>query len=66
MSLNIENQINITNVSTWDSGGDMELDLVELADGKILTISDEAIVLYDSMEDLMTGDASKERPTIFL
>lgn len=66
MSANIENQINITNVSTWDSGGDVELDLVELADGKVLAISDEAVVLYDSMEDLQTGEADKERPTIFL
>jgi hypothetical protein len=42
------------------------LDLIELKDGRVLAISDEIIVLYKSMEDVVTGDASEERPSIFL
>lgn len=56
----------IKSVSTWDSGGGIELDLIELADGRVLCISDEAIVLYKDMEDLETGDAGAERPHINL
>lgn len=56
----------IKSVSTWNSGGGIELDLIELADGKVLGISDEVVILYASMEDLETGDASAKRPCIYL
>lgn len=56
----------IEKVSTWDSGGDVLLDLIELKDGRVLAISDEIVILYKNMEDVMTGDASEERPSIIL
>jgi len=55
----------IKEVSTWDSGGGITLDLVELKDGRVLAISDESIVLYRDMEDLMTGEPST-RPILHL
>lgn len=56
----------IKGVSTWDSGGGIELDLIELVDGRVLCISDEAVVLYKNMDDLEAGDASAKRPHINL
>lgn len=56
----------IKNVSTWDSGGGIELELIELADGRVLCISDEVVVLYKDMEDLVAGDAAVIRPHIDL
>lgn len=56
----------IKNVSTWDSGGGIELDLIEFVDGRVLCISDETVVLYKDMEDLEAGDASVKRPHIDL
>ncbi len=64
MSLDETSQIK--SVSSWDSGGGMELDLVELQDGQILAISEEVIILYKDMDDLTAGDATAERPTIYL
>lgn len=55
----------IKQISSWDSGGGIELDIVELADGKVLAISEEAVVLYDNMDDLESGEG-KERPTLYL
>jgi len=54
----------IKNVTTWDSGGGMELDVIELEDGQILAISEDVIVLYDDIDDLESGDSSKKRPSI--
>jgi len=42
----------IKSVSTWDSGGGIEMDLIELDDGRILGISEDVIVLYDDIDDL--------------
>lgn len=55
----------ITDVSTWDSGGGQLLDLLILKDGRVLVVSEDAIVLYASMEDLEKGEAI-ERSTIYL
>ena len=55
----------ISETGTWDSGGGQVLDLLTLKDGRVLVISEESVVLYDSMEDLEEGDA-RQRPTIFL
>ena len=54
----------IKQISSWDSGGGIELDIVELADGKVLAISEEAVVLYDSLDDLESGEG-KERQTLY-
>jgi hypothetical protein len=56
---------NITEVSTWDSGGGQVLDLLTLKDGRVLVLSEEVVVLYAGMSDLEEGEP-KERPTIFL
>lgn len=55
----------IAEVGSWDSGGGMALDLVTLKDGRGLVISEEAVVLYENMEAVESGDAA-ERPTIYL
>jgi len=57
------NQIKTT--GTWSSGGGQELDLLTLNDGRVLCISEDAVVLYESQDDLEEGQA-KERPTIYL
>lgn len=57
----------IKSVTSWDSGGGIEVDLVELADGRVLGITDESIVLYKDMEDTTgAGDPSEKRPQIYL
>lgn len=55
----------IRSISSWDSGGGMSVDLVELADGRVLAVTDESVVLYESMGDLEAGEA-KNRPVIYL
>lgn len=56
----------IKDVSTWDSGGGVSLDLIELKDGRVLAVSDEVVILYRDMEDLTTGDTAAERPVLHL
>lgn len=56
----------IAKVSSWDSGGGVLIDLVELNDGRILGITEEIMILYDNMEDIVSGDPMKERPTLYL
>jgi len=55
----------IKSSTTWDSGGGQVLDLLTLKDGRVIVVSEDAVVLYDSQEELEVGDA-KERPTIYL
>jgi len=49
----------------WDSGGGQVLDLLTLKDGRVLVVSEDAVVLYESMEALELGEA-KDRPVIYL
>lgn len=55
----------IAEATTWDSGGGMVLDVLSLKDGRVLAISEDAIVLYSSLEDLESGNAA-DRPTLYL
>lgn len=55
----------VAEMSTWDSGGGQLLDLIILRDGRVLVISEDAIVLYNNMAEVEEGIAG-ERPTIFL
>ena len=55
----------IKTTSTWDSGGGQVLDLLTLKDGRVLVVSEDAIVLYESTDAVEVGEA-KERPTIYL
>lgn len=54
----------VKQVSAWDSGGGIILDLVELKDGRVLAISDEVMILYKNIEDLTTGEPSSTRPSL--
>jgi len=51
--------------ATWESGGGQTLDLLTLRDGRVLVVSEDAVVLYESMDAVEVG-AAKERPTIYL
>lgn len=55
----------LAEVATWDSGGGQVLDLLTLRDGRVLAVSEDAIVLYENIADLEAGEA-RDRPTIFL
>jgi len=45
----------IDEINTWNSGGNVMLDVIKLKSGKMLIISDEVVCKYDSMEEWM-GD----------
>lgn len=53
-------------VSSWDSGGGITVDLVELKDGRVLGITDESVVLYPSMEALQDGESMPDAGMIVL
>jgi hypothetical protein len=55
----------IKDIESWDSGGEQVLDILSLKDGRVLVISEDAVVLYADKDDLEEGEA-KERPTIYL
>lgn len=55
----------IAEVATWDSGGGQVLDVLTLRDGRVLAVSEDAVVLYENITDLEAGDA-RQRPTMFL
>ena len=40
----------LSHVSTYNSGGNVMLDIIELKSGKVLIVSDECICKYDSMQ----------------
>lgn len=53
-------------ISSWESGGGMDIDIVELADGRVLGITDESVVLYSSLESLEEGQADDKAGVIVL
>ena len=55
----------IKELGTWDSGGGQNLDMLTLKDGRVLVVSEDAVVLYADMDDVQAGEA-KERPSIYL
>ena len=38
----------LRSVDTWDSGGGVELDILELDDGTVLVVGDETVTFYRS------------------
>ena len=56
----------IKEISSWDSGGGLSIDIVELKNGRVIGITDESIVLYQSKEELLEGTLAAARPTINL
>lgn len=55
----------IVEISSADTGGGFVIDLVTLGDGRVLGISEDAVVLYENMDDFERNDA-RERPMIAL
>ena len=55
----------VKRLTTWDSGGGMAMDIVELQDGQVLGITEDSVVLYQNMDDLEQGEIA-ERPVFFL
>lgn len=51
----------IARVGRWKRFG---VDIVELNDGTVLAINEVVIKLYQNMNDLVSGDPHKDRPTI--
>jgi len=41
----------IDSISSFETGGAVPVDFVHLKDGRVLGISDDCVVLYDSIED---------------
>jgi len=56
----------IKSISSWDSGGGIVIDIVELKDGRVLGITDESVVLYPSMDTLEEGEADDAAGVIAL
>lgn len=58
----------LRNVDTWDSGGGIELDILELEDGTALVIGDETVTFYRSVDDFWAeaedGDEGRRTVTI--
>jgi hypothetical protein len=54
----------IKSVSTWNSGGGIAIGLVELQDGRVIGISEDVISLYNSMDDVFTGEPIEDAPFI--
>ena len=46
----------IESVETWNSGGNVMLDIVKLKSGQILIISDEAVCKYNSISEFYGDD----------
>lgn len=55
----------IKSIESWDSGGGQLLDILTLKDGRVLVVSEDAVVLYESRSELDDGVA-KKRPMISL
>ena len=46
----------VKKVHTSDTGGGVMCDFIEMEDGTLLVISDDAVCLYQSMEDFYSGN----------
>ena len=59
----------LRNVDTWNSGGGVELDIVELDGGTTLVVADDTVAVYHSAGDFWAevedGDESHRVTTLF-
>lgn len=55
----------VTRAETYNSGGNCMIDFIHLHNGRVLGISDDCVVLYQSMEDFQTY-STQDRPAINL
>jgi len=46
----------------WNSGGDIWLVVFRRSDGKVIALSDESLVVYDSAGAMMGGEGSQSVP----
>ena len=46
----------IRRVDTWDSGGGVELDIVELDDGAVLVVGGDTVTFYPSADEFWAED----------
>ena len=55
-------------VDTWDSGGGVELDILELDDGTVLVVADDTVTFYRSLDEFWAeaedGDEDHRTVTI--
>ena len=53
---------------SWDSGGQLELDILEIEGGPTLVISDETVAVYRSVDDFWaeTEDGDEGHRTVTL
>jgi hypothetical protein len=49
----------ITKQETYNTGGGCMVDVLHLANGKVLILSDEYAGLYNSVEDMLDDDGTK-------
>lgn len=53
-------------VSSWESGGGIIVDIIELTDGRVLGVTDESVVLYPSIDALQDGQPTDSAGLIVL
>ena len=55
-------------VDTWDSGGGVEFDILELDDGTVLVVADDTVTFYRSLDEFWAeaedGDEDHRTVTI--
>ena len=58
----------LRSVDTWDSGGGVELDILELDDGAVLVVGDGTVTFYPSVDEFWAeaedGDEDHRTVTI--
>lgn len=56
----------LLSVDTWDSGGGVELDILELDDGTTLVVADDTVAFYRSPEEFWaeTEDGDEGHRTV--
>ena len=64
----IDGPAHLRNVDTWNSGGGVEVDILELDDGTTLVVGDETVSFYRSLDDFWaeTEDGDDGRRTVTL
>lgn len=58
----------IRDMQTWNSGGDVMLDIIELADGLTIVVGEETVSVYRSAEDFWSEaeEGGDHRSTVVL
>lgn len=58
----------LRNLDTWNSGGGMDLDIIELDGGTTLVVGDETVAVYQAVDDFWAeaedGDESHRTVTL--